>query len=311
MRLFKKKYDIEVPADVPSWSIDTYVKNFHAITRGTNQLMLFSVDQKIEHLNDDFYGPGIPPENNDPKHLFEIASQGDIGAMATQLGLIARYGKQYPTINYIAKLNAKTNLIKQEQRDPVSKQLWGVKQVHEVIKNSKLPIRGIGLTIYLGSEYETEMLSQAAKAVFEAHKHGLVSILWMYPRGKSVADEKNGHLIAGAAGVANALGTDFAKINPPKPSDGKTSAQWLAVAAQAAGNTKLLCSGGKTTDEESFLKNLYEQIHTGNTAGNATGRNIHQKPFAKAVAFTKAISAIVYENKTVQEAQKLLCSTFI
>lgn len=296
MWFFKKKYNIEVPADVPSWSIDTYVKNYHAITRGTNRLMLFSVDQKIEHLNDDFYGPGIPPENNDPKRLFEIASQGDIGAMATQLGLIARYGKQYPTINYIAKLNAKTNLIKQEQRDPVSKQLWGVKQVHEIIKNSKLPIRGIGFTLYLGSEYESDMLSQAAKALFEAHKHGLVSILWMYPRGKSVSNEKNGHLIAGAAGAANALGADFAKINPPEPSDGKTNAQWLKVAAQAAGNTKLLCSGGKTIDEETFLKELYEQIHTGNTTGNATGRNIHQKSLKQAIAFTKAISAIVYGN---------------
>ena len=33
---------------------------------------LFACDQKIEHLNDDFYGEGIPLSSNDPAHLFEI-----------------------------------------------------------------------------------------------------------------------------------------------------------------------------------------------------------------------------------------------
>jgi fructose-bisphosphate aldolase / 6-deoxy-5-ketofructose 1-phosphate synthase len=306
MRLFKQKIDINVPADVPIKLIDIYMKNYHTITRGTNRLVLFSCDQKIEHLNNDFYGPGIPAEDNDPQHLFQIAEYGDIGAMAAQLGLISRYAKYFKNINYIAKLNSKTNLVKTDQQEPLNKQLWSIKQVHEMIKETNLPLCGIGLTVYLGSEYEAEMLSQAAKAVFEAHKHGLITILWMYPRGKSVSDEKDGHLIAGAAGVANALGSDFAKINPPQASDNKSSEQWLAIAAQAAGNTKLLCAGGKTVDPDSFLKELYEQIHIGHTSGNATGRNIHQKTHAQAIAFTKAIAAIVYNNKTVEDAKKLL-----
>lgn len=301
-----KKTNYLVPADVPTSREHEYIENMSAITHNTQHLMLFACDQKIEHLNQDFYGPGIPAESNDPERVFKIASQGKIGAFATQLGLIARYGKKYPSINYIVKLNSKTNIVKAEQHDPISKALWKIDDVIEFKKNSRLNIRGVGYTVYLGSEFESEMLKQAAHLIVRAHEEGLVTVLWMYPRGKAVINEHDGMLIAGAAGVANALGSDFAKINPPAESDGKTSVQWLAVAAQAAGNTKLICSGGKAIDEKLFLHELYDQIHNGHMAGNATGRNIHGHTLEKAVAMTKAISAITIDGKTVQEAEKLL-----
>jgi len=41
-----------------------------AITRGSGRLMLFVGDQKVEHLNADFYGEGISPDDSDPEHLF-------------------------------------------------------------------------------------------------------------------------------------------------------------------------------------------------------------------------------------------------
>jgi DhnA-type fructose-1,6-bisphosphate aldolase and related enzymes len=34
------------------------------------------------------------------------------------------------------------------------------------------------------------MLSAAAQAIFEAHQNGLVTVLWIYPRGKAVGNEK-------------------------------------------------------------------------------------------------------------------------
>ncbi len=298
--------DIFIPADVPALHERDYRENMDAITHGSGNLMLFACDQKIEHLNEDFYGKGIPAESNDPERLFKIASLGRIGAFASQLGLIARWGKKYNNVNYIVKINSKSNLVKTEQRDPMSSLLWSVNNVISFKKNSKLAVRGIGLTLYLGSEYESEMLAQTAQAIFDAHQAGLVTVVWMYPRGIAVTDEHDGALIAGAAGVAHALGTDFAKINPPTPSHKKTTAQWLAVAAQAAGNTKLICSGGKTVNEKKFLQELHDQIHIGKTAGNATGRNIHGHTLEKAIAMTKAISAITIDGKTVKEAEKLL-----
>ena len=46
---------VRVPADVMPESRDEYIENFMKATRGTGRLMLFACDQKIEHLNKDFY----------------------------------------------------------------------------------------------------------------------------------------------------------------------------------------------------------------------------------------------------------------
>jgi len=299
-----KDNKILIPADVPQEYVNDYSKHYSLVTHNSGRIMLFAGDQKIEHLNKDFYGDEIADEDGDPIHLFNIANRAKIGVFATQLGLIAKYGKDFPTVPYLIKINSKTNLIKTDQKDPLSTSMTSIDAIMRFKKSSGLTICGIGYTIYLGSEYENIMLSEAAKYVFEAHQHGLISVLWIYPRGKAVKDEKDPNIVAGAAGVAATLGSDFVKVNPPKK-EGFDSAQLLKQAVKAAGRTKVICAGGSSTDVELFLKGLYTQIHTGGTSGNATGRNIHQKPLAEAIRFCNAIYAITVENKTVAEAIKI------
>ena len=279
---------IIVPADVPQHAQAQFIENYTAITRDTGRLFLFAGDQKIEHMN---------KEMLDPEHLFKIASAGYIGAFATQLGLIARYGQHYDaSINYIIKLNSKTDLIAPEHKDPISSQLWSIDNVVEFKKNSGLAIRGVGYTVYLGSEHEQSMLHEAAQIVYQAHQHGLITILWMYPRGKAVLNEKDAKTIAGAAGIAPCLGADFAKINAPITNNQK-KAELLTMAVNAAGNTKLICSGGKPLEAQEFLKELHEQLSLGGVAGCATGRNIYQRPLEDAIAMTKSIAELVYTTK--------------
>lgn len=297
--------DVKVPLDVPAGMRDVYLANYNLITQGSGRLMLFAGDQKMEHLNDDFYGEGIPADDGDPEHLFRIASQGKVGVFAAQLGLITRYAMDYPEIPYLVKMNSKTHLVGVSQKDPVSHQLWSVGQLVDICAENDIKIAGIGYTIYLGSENEAEMLTEAASLINDAHFHGLVTVLWIYPRGKAVKDEKDPHLIAGAAGVAACLGSDFVKVNAPKK-DGKSGAELLQEAVQAAGRTKVVCAGGSSTSEEKFLSELYDQIHVGGASGNATGRNIHQKPLAEAVKFCNAIYAITVENKSFEEALEIL-----
>ena len=100
------KEDVIVPLDVPKAMRETYVKNYMEITRGTGRLMLFAGDQKVEHLNDDFYGEGVPEDDADPEHLFRIASQAKIGVFATQLGLdcTLRHGLQRRALSCKSKL---------------------------------------------------------------------------------------------------------------------------------------------------------------------------------------------------------------
>ena len=297
-----------VPADVPEKKNETFIKNYNAITRNTGRLFLFSCDHKIEHLNNDFYGTGINPQALHPEHFFRIASQGNIGAMATHLGLLARYAKQYQNILYIAKLNATTNLVTREQRDPQSNLLWTVDDVITLKDENKLMITGIGITIYLGSEYEAEQLAQAAQAIRQAHQQGLVTIVWMYPRGKAIHQEDNPQLIAGAAGVALSLGADFVKIKPPAVTEMLPSAESLKIVSAAAGNTKVICSGGKLREPQEFLAQLYDNIHIGDTAGVAIGRNIFQRSLTESIALTHAISSIVYDNADLKTSISKLSS---
>src|SRR5437868_14951530 len=100
-----------IPADLPQQKEQEYSDNYLLITGGTDKIFLFAGDQKLEHLNTDFNGRGIAQDARDPEHLFKIARQGRIGAFATHLGLIARYARQYNTVNYIVKLNGKTNCV--------------------------------------------------------------------------------------------------------------------------------------------------------------------------------------------------------
>lgn len=295
----KNNNAILIPADVPNSTRHEFIKNYSLITRDTGRLMLFACDQKIEHLNKDFFGETIHPDALQTEHLFAIASQGSIGAMATHLGLIARYGNLYTNIPYIVKLNAKTDLVATHQAEPISTLLWTVEDVLAFKQSSQLPICGIGLTIYIGSEYEHEMLAQAAQAIFKAHQHGLVTILWIYARGKSIHDDCNQDLLAGAAGLAASLGADFVKIKAPaQPST-------LRVITMAAGNTKVICSGGEKKSPEQFLQATYEQLTIGGSSGCATGRNIFQHPLRTAVALTKALSALVFDQVNYDAALEI------
>lgn len=293
--------DVRIPVDVMPEFKDDYVDNYMAATRGSGRLMLFACDQKVEHLNKDFYGEGIDISDSDPEHLFQIGSQGEIGVLAGQRGLIAQYAEDYPDINYLVKMNSKTNLVKTDQDDPYSPQLYPIEAVLGM-RDAGINIVGIGYTIYLGSEYEATMMAEAGELIADAHANGLIVVLWIYPRGRAVKAEKDADLIAGAAGVALCLGADFVKVNPPAPTDDATSAELLQRATSAAGRTGLVCAGGSTVDAEKFLTQLYDQIHIGGASGNATGRNIHQRSLDEAVRLTKAISAITLADYDAQEA---------
>ncbi len=296
--------DVKVPVDVPEEVRDTYVDNFFLATHVTGQLMLFAGDQKIEHQNDDFYGEmelgRIPADDNDPEHLFRIAKDAKIGVFAAQMGLISLYGMDYPEVPYLVKINSKTHLIKKDQEDPRSISLVDIADIL-TLRDNGLNILGVGYTVYLGSKHESDMLAEAGRFVSEAHRNGLITVIWMYPRGASVDNEKDAHLIAGACGTAACLGSDFVKVNYPK-AEGKDSAELLKEGVTAAGRTGVLTAGGGSMPEREFIEHIYKIIYTAGGRGNATGRNVHQKPLDKAIAMCNAISSITFGGYDPNEA---------
>jgi len=302
--------DVSVPADVPDELIETYLDNMRAATNGTGSMNLFACDQKIEHLNDDFYdgGKNIPLSSNDPKHLFEIGArahqEGTIGVLAGQLGLISMYARDFPEIPYLVKLNSKSHVVKTKQRDPISQSMWDMDDVMSLVHNG-INVVGIGYTIYIGSEFEHEMLTEAAQFIRQAHELGMISVVWMYPRGKAVEDEKDPQLISGAAGVAACIGADFAKVNYPRAWDGMTQPESFKIAVEAAGRTGIICSGGGSLPPREFLQRLHDQVNISGCRGAATGRNIHQKETEEAVRMTAACHAIICGGASVDDAMAI------
>lgn len=303
----KEKKVIEVnlpygmPADVPQKVHQHYGANYYLLTRNTGRLLLFVADHKIEHLNQDFYGPDISLEILDPEHLFAIAASANIGGFATNFGLIARYGRRYPKINYVAKLNGKTNIVPTSEQDPLSSLLWSVDDVIAAKFDAQINICGIGITVYLGSTFEHEMLAQAAQAIYRAHAYGLATIVWVYPRGKAVADAKTPEMIAGAAGVGLALGADFVKVQVPHAPDQISEDEAITIACKTAKRTGVIFSGGPKVSAEQLLPTVANQLHYG-ASGCAVGRNLFQRSLSDAIALSNALAALVYENKTAEEA---------
>ena len=289
-------FKIQTPLSVPKAKTKEYEKNYRSLTNNTGNMLLIAGDEKVEHLNSDFYGPGIALEDASPKHLFDIAKSSKGGTLATHLGLIARYGKDYPQVPYIIKVGGKTNLGPNEEKES-SRLWWEIKDVVKFKKDSGLKIAGIGYTVYLGGKYEAQMLSEAARLTFAAHQEGLLSIIWMYPRGKNI-DEEDIHTIAGGAGVAAALNADFVKIKYPYDlKDKKKAATDFKEAILAAGKTKIICVGGSKREEKELLEFLKLQVDISGSVGLAIGRNLHQRNLADATSLTKKLGDIIFNRK--------------
>jgi len=277
---------INTPLSVPEKYKKTYEKNFLEATHKTGKLFLFAGDQKIEHLNEDF-STKLNLGNSDPEHLFKIAEKSKIGVFAAHLGLISRYGEKYKKIPYLVKLNGKTNLVKTQ--DPLSLALWTVEDVIDFKKQSKLKILGVGYTLYLGSEYENEMMTEAAQIIKKAQQNGLITVLWIYPRGKNIKEEKSLEILSGAAGVGLCLGADFIKLNYPF-ADKESDAKKFKEVIIAGGNTGIICSGGKKIKGEKILKMIKNQNNIAGARGCAIGRNLHQNDLKTAIKLANQIN---------------------
>ncbi len=300
--------NIKIPASVPAAKRSEYHRNYSNLTNNSGRLLLIAGDQKIEHLNTDFFGSGISPEDNNPEHLFKIAAASQGGALATHLGLISSYGHKYRQIPYIVKLNGKTNLGLNDDKNS-SRLWWTVDDIIKFKKQSGLKIGGIGYTLYLGGAYEAEMLATVAQAIFQAHQAGLVAILWVYPRGKNIKEEDI-HTIAGGSGVAASLGADFVKVKYPyKLKDKKLAAENFREVTGAAGLTKVICVGSGKMPARELLEQLGRQIKISGTSGMAIGRNLHQRSLEEASRLASALGAMIWKGATAKEANLIYNKT--
>jgi len=237
--------------------------------------LFLSYDQGLEH------GPtsDFNDKNVDPLYILNIAKKGGYQGIVFQKGIAEKYQSEIKKskVPLILKLNGRTKIYKGE---PLSSQ---ISTVEEAVR---LGASAVGYTIYIGSEYEAEMIKDFEKIEKKAHEKGLPIVTWIYPRGKSVKNDVSREMISYAARVGLELGADIVKLKyGGKPKD-------LRWAVESAGRTKVVVAGGTKKGEKEFLRQVKEIIKTG-AIGLAIGRNVWQHP--KPMEITKKIKKILWQ----------------
>lgn len=237
--------------------------------------IFLAYDQGLEHGPTDFNN-----KNVDPIYVLDIAKKGKYNAVIFQKGIAEKYQKEIrkSKVPLIIKLNGKTNLVKGE---PISETLCSVDEA------IKLGAKAVGYTIYIGSEFESEMLEEFSEIQEEAHKKGISVIAWIYPRGKSIKGKSKAKLMAYACRVGLEIGADIIKIQyNGNPRD-------LKWAVKSAGKAKVVIAGGIKKSENILLKQIRDIIDSG-AIGLAIGRNIWQSK--NPLKITEKLNKVIWEG---------------
>jgi class I fructose-bisphosphate aldolase len=187
----------------------------------------------------------------------------------------------------ILKLNGRSELYTED--DPYSPQLYSVDDA------IFLGATAIGYTVYSGSKYEAQMHKEFAHIIVEAHRAGLPAVGWMYPRGKSLFEnistsktflmakeekerlnlpiDETPSIVAYGARIGLELGADIVKVKYT----GSTESYKLVV--QAASPTKVVMSGGPSTEKDEDFLSMVSAVMKAGAAGVAVGRNVWQRKY--------------------------------
>lgn len=225
------------------------------------------------------YGPTVFNDNSsDPNWILEIAESGHFTGFVCHKGIAAKYYD--PKVNkvpLILKLNGNTAYHKKEE--PISLQNCSVDEA------IRLGAQAVGYTIYVGSEYEQEMIKEFAEIEDEAHVKGLIVMAWMYPMGSHIKSATERDILAYAGRLGMELNADVVNL---RYTGERQSFEWVI---KNAGKTKVFVVGGPRTDTVyQVLDSAHEMMEAG-ASGIIIGRNIWQskRPYEVAEQLAKAI----------------------
>jgi len=238
------------------------------------RVLIIAMDQGMEHGPSDFNERNIHPE-----YVLDIAARGGFTGLAIQKGIAKHYKDCYSgKVPLVLKLNGRTNIVPKE--DIYSSPVASVKEA------VALGADAIGYTLYVGSPREADMFRDFGAISAEADDYGLPCVVWAYPRGRHVKDEKSVESVSYAARVALELGADIVKVNYTGTVDG------FKQVVAAAGRCKVISAGGSKQSDDEFIAKVKEVLAAGGV-GMAVGRNVWQND--NPMAITEKIKKVVYK----------------
>ena len=258
----------------------------HGKLGGTGKVVILPVDQGVEHGPGRSFAPNPPAY--DPRYHFELAIDAGLNGYAAPLGFLEAGARDYAgDLPLILKLNNRENL--HGDKDP-NQSLTGT-----IESALRLGCVAIGYSVYPGSALRLEMYEKLTALAEEAKRHGLVVVVWSYPRGAGISKEGETALdvTAYAAQIAAQLGAHIIKVKPPdarieqdearKVYDKAgvpmaTLAERIQHVVQSAfdGRRVVIFSGGTAKGDEAIYDEI-RSIRDGGGFGSIIGRNAFQR----------------------------------
>jgi fructose-bisphosphate aldolase, class I len=284
----------------------------HGKLAGTGKLVILPVDQGFEH------GPARSfasnPSAYDPHYHFELAIEAGCNAYAAPLGFLEAGSRDFAgQIPLILKVNDHDLLM--DEKDP-HQALTG--SVYDALR---LGCVGIGFTIYPGSAHRFEMYQQIRDYAEIAKRHGLVVVIWSYPRGSCVSKpgETAIDVTGYAAHIAAQLGAHIIKVKLPSEHIEQQAARKVyqqtavpiaslaervshMVQCSFNGRRIVIFSGGAAQTDDVLLDEI-RSIQAGGGFGSIIGRNSFQRPKAEALKLLSQIMDIYQEKESIKKVQ--------
>ena len=287
----------------------------HGRLGGTGYLSILPVDQGIEHSAAARFSKN--PAYFDPTNLAELALAAECSAFVSTLGVLGIVARRYAhRIPLIVKLNHSELLTYPNRGDQVP--FASVQQAFD------LGAIGVGATIYFGSEESSRQLREVSALFAEAHRLGLVTILWCYLRNPAFkTPEADYSLAADLTGQANHLGVtieaDIIKQKQPENNGGYTAlkfgrtdplvydqlttdhpvdrTRWQVVNCYS-GRIGLINSGGESTGAGDLAQAVRTAVVNKRAGGMGLilGRKAFQRPLSEGVSIIKAVQDVYLDD---------------
>lgn len=286
----------------------------HGRLAGTGYLSILPVDQGIEHTAGASFA--LNPAYFDPENIIKLAIEGGCNAVASTYGVLGSVARKYAhKIPFILKFNHNELLTYPNKYDQTL--FASVKSAYE------MGCRGVGATIYFGSEESMRQLKEVSEAFRVAHELGMATILWCYLRNTEFKIDKDYHVSADLTGQANHLGVtieaDIIKQKLPENNGGFKVLKFgkytdkmytnlttdhpidltrYQVANNYMGRMGLINSGGPSgeNDLEQAVKTAVINKRAGGM-GLISGRKAFQKPVAEGIALLNAIQDVYLDPR--------------
>jgi len=155
----------------------------------------------------------------------------------------------------------------------------------------RLNVNAVGISIFVGSDYERESLLNLSKLVDEGEKYG-IPVMAVTAVGKEL-EKRDARYLALCSRIAAELGARVVKTYWCEGFEKITEGCPVPV----------VMAGGPQVDTE---RQVFDFVHDGiqkGAVGVNLGRNVWQNDFP--VAMIRALRAIIHENATPNEAQEL------